>query len=179
MALLLFPQFATLVTLKLGYRLMDCHLTQKLQLPAQRTKTVALRGMTLVEVMMAASVLMLGILSSLFALQSGFQMIDTARKTTLASQILQSEVENLRLKNWSQIDALPASETLAVEDIDDSFSTVSHLFSCTRTVSQVRTNLKRVILVVQWTSYDGRTLTRQYETYFGKNGLNDYYYRTL
>jgi hypothetical protein len=32
---------------------------------------------------------------------------------------------------------------------------------------------------VEWTSYNGVQRARRYVTYFSKDGLNDYYYRTL
>src|SRR3954470_18211405 len=67
------------------------------------------RGFTIVEVTMAAFVLALGITTSITTMQYGMRMVDTARNMTLAGQIMQSEMEILRLQNWSQIAALPAS----------------------------------------------------------------------
>jgi prepilin-type N-terminal cleavage/methylation domain-containing protein len=134
------------------------------------------RGFSLVEVAIAATVLGLVFVSTMFGLQAGFQMMETARKTTLASQIMQSEIENLRLKNWAQLEDLDAMATVA---IDSSFSAVANAFSCVRVIEEERTNLKRVTLTVTWVSYDGISRSRSYTTYFAKNGLNDYYYRTL
>src|SRR5688500_5965266 len=58
---------------------------------------------TLLEVMMAATVLVLGISSSIIVLQYGMRAIDTARYTTLAGQILQSQMEKLLLLNWDHV----------------------------------------------------------------------------
>jgi len=64
------------------------------------------RAFTIVEVMIAAIVLALGITTSITTLQGGFQAVDVARNYTYASQVMQSEVERLRLKNWTQMQAL-------------------------------------------------------------------------
>eukprot|EP01036_Dinobryon_divergens_P041411 gene41411-54895_t len=61
---------------------------------------------------MAATVMILGIVTSLTTLQFGMRSVDTARSMTLASQIMQSEMEILRLQNWAQISALAASATV-------------------------------------------------------------------
>ena len=62
--------------------------------------------------MMAAIVMALGITTCITTLQYGMRAIDTARNMTLAAQIMQSQMEILRLQNWSQISALPASATV-------------------------------------------------------------------
>ncbi len=54
-------------------------------------------GFTLIEVMVAAIVLVLAITTAVTTLQRGFQALDTARQTTYASQVMQSELERLRL----------------------------------------------------------------------------------
>src|SRR3954471_24728441 len=74
-----------------------------------RPKLRSDRGFTIVEVTMAAFVLALGITTSITTMQYGMRMVDTARNMTLAGQIMQREMETLRLQNWTQIAALPAS----------------------------------------------------------------------
>ncbi|HXH86766.1 MAG TPA: hypothetical protein VNI35_08050 [Nitrospira sp.] len=64
-------------------------------------------GLTLVEVMAAAFVLILVLLSSITALQFGFKLVDNARMAVLADQAMQSQMENLRLLNWSYIGGTP------------------------------------------------------------------------
>ena len=87
------------------------------------------RAFTILEVMIATFVMSLVIGTSLIALQTGFKYIDVARGDTLASQIMQSEIERLRLMAWSKtaptgvvdsITELPASETV---DLSTMFST--------------------------------------------------------
>ena len=135
------------------------------------------RGFTLVEVMAALTVLILVLVSSIAAITIGFRLLEDARFSTLASQVLQSEMENLRLKNWTQLSTVPTSGSFTV---DSDINTASFgRFTCTRSISDVRTDMKQVTLSVTWRSMDGRAHSRQYTTYIGKDGLNDYYYRTF
>lgn len=60
-------------------------------------------GFTIIEVVIATTVMVLAISSSLIILQWGMRAIDDARYTTLAGQILQSQMEKLRLLSWSQL----------------------------------------------------------------------------
>lgn len=134
---------------------------------------------------MASFVLALGIATSIIALQSGFKFIDVARDTTLASQILQSEIERLRMMSWSTINALiPAGEdeAKATVDLATMFTTDVNLasrFSVVRHVAKdtARPNDVRFItLAVTWRSLDGREHTRRFQAKYIKNGLYDYYY---
>lgn len=127
--------------------------------------------MTLVEVMMGALVLTLVFFSTFSVMQKGFEMVDISRNTGLAGQILQSEIEDIRLKNWA---SLPADGTSNIT-LPSAFDTVAGRFAATRTVSSVNSDMKKVTVQVTWTAYTGRTHTRRYETYYTKGGLNDYY----
>jgi len=127
--------------------------------------------MTLIEVMIGALVLTLVFFSTFSVIQSGFEMIDVSRNTGLAGQILQSEIEDIRLKNWA---SLPADGTSTIT-LPSAFNTVTGRFAATRTVTSVNADMKKVTVQVTWTAYTGRTHTRRYETYYTKGGLNDYY----
>src|SRR5687767_1372146 len=92
-------------------------------LAPQRDRRHAGRGgFTIIEVTMATFVMAFGIATSIIALQTGFRALDVARDSTLASQIMQSEIERLRLWPWNNtstvavdsICELPASETVAL-----------------------------------------------------------------
>lgn len=69
------------------------------------------------EVAMASFVMAMGIATAIIALQTGFKFIDVARDTTLASQILQSEIERLRMMGWTAITALPEKENVPLRDM--------------------------------------------------------------
>lgn len=136
----------------------------------------------------------LGIATSILALQQGFRFLDVARGTTLASQILQSEVERLRMMSWTNILTLaaatdttapsPAGSPAGVEVFDGAayFSTAASLtgdFLITRTVALDAARPTQAALItvsVTWRSADGRTHTRSFETKYIKDGLYDYYY---
>lgn len=135
------------------------------------------QAFTLVEVMVAMTVLILVFVSSVSAITIGFRVMEDARMNTIASQILQSEMENVRLKNWTLISALPASEPFTVQSSIN--STTFNQFTCTRTITDVNSDLKQVVVSLTWKSMDGRMHDRRYMTMVGKNGLNDYFYRSL
>jgi Tfp pilus assembly protein PilV len=136
-------------------------------------------GFTIIEVAMATFVMALGIATSIVAMQAGFKHLDLARGTTLASQIIQSEMERIRLMSWTGVTALAASETF---DGGTSFSTSAKVvgkFSVTRTVTADAarpTEARNIVVRVSWTGYDGRAHTRSFDSTYVKNGLYDYYY---
>lgn len=144
-------------------------------------------GFTLIEVMLAALVMALGIATALTALQFGLRATDTARNMTLAGQIMQSEIEILRLQNWSQISALPASESVdpsttittgSGSSLDSTLSTIASRFQVTRAVADFsgRTDIKLITLTVRWAGVDGRNHQLTYQTRYARNGLADYFY---
>jgi hypothetical protein len=134
---------------------------------------------------MGTFVMALGISSAILAMQMGFKALNVARDTTLASQIMQSEIERLRLMPWSNpsvavdsISELPASETVALSTMFTTNPQLVAKFSVTRTAIDdgTRANVRYITLTVSWNSYDGRGHTRSFTTMYCKNGLYDYYY---
>jgi Tfp pilus assembly protein PilV len=140
-----------------------------------RSPDVSSRAFTIVEVMIAAIVLALGITTAITTLQGGFQAVDLARNYTYASQVMQSEVERLRLKNWTQVQALqdagPGTVTAPAVQ-----GTARGAFTCTRTIRDIKTDMKEITLVSVWRGYDGRSHTLRIVTRYGKTGLYDYFY---
>jgi uncharacterized protein (TIGR02598 family) len=156
------------------------------------------RGFTIVEVMVATAVMALVISTSITTLQVGFRTIDTARNTTIAGQVLQSLVEDLRLQTWTAVSALQPSPptagtltgNLATFDTasnhiqSGSFTGYSaaeaailNRFTITRTVTDApgQTGMKVVVFTATWTGIDGRSHTVNYTTYYAQNGLYAYY----
>jgi type II secretory pathway pseudopilin PulG len=143
------------------------------------------RGFTLFEVMLAACVLAMVIATSLTVVQTGMRAVDTARNMTLANQICQSAIEVLRLQNWSQISALPAVATVNIPSVissgssttlDTTLNAFTGLFTCTRTVTEPKTNMRMITITVTWTGNDGRPHSVSSQARYAKNGLNDYIY---
>lgn len=126
---------------------------------------------------MATFVMLFGVSTSLITMQRGFEAIDTARNITLAAQIMQSEMERIRLLNWS---SLPADDN----DVDlTAFFTnnpaLADKFTLTRIVADVSGKvgeMKTVTLTVDWTGATGSPHQRRFLTRYTKDGLYDYYY---
>jgi len=146
--------------------------------PARRRRAVS--GFTIVEVMMAAMVMAFAITTSITTMQRGFLALDTARNITIAGQIMQSEFEKMRLVPWATVDAYAAStDPLAVDSSFTSNSFIGTRFTMARTVTLIHTGMKQITLTVTWRNYDGRSLSRSYSSYYGQNGLYDYFYNSL
>jgi Tfp pilus assembly protein PilV len=131
---------------------------------------------TLVELMIAAGVMLAGIVGMIQVVISGSEMLDVSRKQTVAMQIIHGQIDGIRLNDWSTVNGLPTSSTNVT--INSSLQTVSNGFTCRRTISSVKTNLKQVTFTVTWTSNTGRTYSRSGSTYVSKNGLYVTYQRS-
>lgn len=138
--------------------------------PLLLRRHIRTRAFTLVEVMVAATILLFGIVSAITVYQRGMQALDTARKLSAASRLMQSEMERLRLMSWAQLDNLEQSGNTAVE------TSASLSFSCTREIRDVKTNMKEITLATMWRGYDGREHVARLITRYGRSGLNDYFY---
>ena len=154
-------------------------------MPVPRLQSRA--GFTILEVGMASFVLAMAIATAVTVLQHGLRAVDTARNMTLAGQIMQSEMEILRLQNWAQICALPEKATVDPTttitsgnstSLDSTLSTIASRFTCTRTVADItgRVNIKLITLQVRWSGVDGRSHSVSYQTRYAKDGLSDYFY---
>lgn len=126
---------------------------------------------------MATFVMIFGISTSLITMQRGFESIDTARNITLAAQIMQSEMERIRLLNWS---SLPTDDSdVDLEDFFTSNPSLADKFSLARTVADVSGKvgeMKSVTLTVTWNGVTGTPHQRRFVTRYTKDGLYDYYY---
>lgn len=126
---------------------------------------------TILEVMVAAAVLAFGIVSVVTASQRGLQALDSARNLSAASQLMQSELERLRLMNWAQLQALQDSGATAV-----TLEGAPGRFTCAREIRDVKVGMKEITLAAQWRGYDGREHSARLITRYGRTGLNDYFY---
>lgn len=133
--------------------------------------------------MVAAAIMALAISTSITVLQRGFLSLDTARNITLAGQIMQSELEKMRLKNWTHINAFPTANTEI--PIDTSFTSnpfVGNRFKLFREVEEINmgtgVGMRKITLTVQWKSFDARVYSRRYLSYYGQKGLYDYFYNS-
>lgn len=143
---------------------------------------------------MATFILAFGIATSLTAIQYGMRQIDTARSMTLAGQIVQSEIEILRLQNWAQIVSLQTAQSSLTTPtkidpattitsgssttLDTRLATIASRFVCTRLIEDIsgRSNIKRITLQVAWEGIDGHVHNLSFQTRYARNGLSDYFY---
>lgn len=163
-----------------------------------RAKNTA--GFTIVEVMMASVILVVGFIGMIQGITIGSEMLATARRQTLAAQILDHEIGKLRLKDWSYISTLSSSSSATYSSDQASINTAIAAsgvsFNLASTVTTITTDLREVAFTVTWTksgtttaattatgswlnqlsfsssSPIARTYTRKSTAYFGKYGLN-------
>jgi Tfp pilus assembly protein PilV len=138
-------------------------------------------GFTIAEVVFSVFVMALGISTSIIAMQAAFKQMDLARGTTIAAQILQSEMERLRMMSWTSLSALETAYPTQTYDGATNFTTNSAVvgkYSVTRTIADDAANseIKDINVAVTWSTYDGRSHTRAFSAIYAKNGLYDYYY---
>lgn len=128
---------------------------------------------------MATFVMALGISTSVIAMQTGFKSIDVARDTTLASQIIQSEIERIRLMSWTSITTMEEKEKVDISAMFTSSVKVTERFSVVRTKEDLAGyggEVKVINVYVSWKGYDGRSHQMSMPTYYAKNGLYDFFY---
>lgn len=157
-------------------------------------------GFTLVEVMMASVILVVGLMGMIQGVTIGSEMMATARRQTLASQILEHEIGKLRLADWTTVSGLAnasaATYTSDQASLNTAIAASGVTFNLARSVASVTTDLYEVTLTVTWTksgtttaattasgswfnklAFSGsapiaRTYTRKSVAYFSKYGLN-------
>lgn len=112
---------------------------------------------------MAAIILVVGFMGMIQAITLGSEMMATARRQTLAAQILEHEIGKLRLTSWS---GMPAAGTYAYPDADPDSQFAGAIAACgltttNITLSRTTTNLdpdgdgtadlKEVVFTLVWT----------------------------
>lgn len=135
-------------------------------------------GFTIADVMISTLVLAFVIMTSLTLVQYGIRATDNARSTTIAGQIAQSVMEDTRMLPWSTVSTLASGAVTIGESFTANNSAAAALvnrFTITRTLSDVTTTMKRIDVTAAWTGIDGRPHSLKYTSYYGQNGLHDYY----
>lgn len=169
-------------------------------MPVRRPK--AQRAFSIIEVMMATTILLVGFIGVMQAVTIGTEYLDTAKKLQVADQIVTAEVEKLRGSDWSNIVNLPATGAIAVSstgvisgdttrfalsghtaglnDDNTELCALAKGFSCSFTREYLRptsataanATYLKVTYVIRWTTNTGRAQTHQVATFLGKNGLH-------
>jgi Tfp pilus assembly protein PilV len=141
--------------------------------------------MTMAEVLIAAVLLSFVIMSSLTALSQSYSFVRHARQVTLASQILQTVMEDMRLRNYSELKVYAAqtqpvnlTSLLASERFSSAFTTgytLSATFATLVVSAPSQPGKISLELSVNWTE-NGAPFVRKTVTYFSEQGLSDYIY---
>ncbi len=108
---------------------------------------------------MATVILVVGIMGMIQAVTIGAEMLATARRQTLAAQIITHEIEKLRLKSWAQIQSLGDASATAYTsyDTDGQFTDAINASGVSTadwkiavSVADLTTNLREVTFTVTW-----------------------------
>lgn len=130
---------------------------------------------TLLEVMMAVTILALTITTAITTMQRAFNNLDATRNVDIGCRILQCQMEKERLLTWAQV-----SDATYKAAIDSAFTgdpTVAGRFSLSRQTALVANRggkLLQITLTVTWKNYDGHSSSRSQTTYYGNGGLYTY-----
>ncbi|MFH1497593.1 MAG: hypothetical protein ABII82_07180 [Verrucomicrobiota bacterium] len=136
-------------------------------------------GLTLIEVMLSAGLLAFGLIAAIVCIQISTRDLDVARTATAVAQVMQNELERLRMEDWDGISALPAQEVIDLGVTFAADSVLGGRVVVTREVADVAdfADMKEIVIRANWTSaVDGRPYERTYRMRYTKNGLHDYYY---
>jgi Tfp pilus assembly protein PilV len=156
---------------------------------------------SIVEVMMATTILLVGFIGLIQALTIMSESVDTARKQQVAQQIATAEIEKLRGKDWTTIANLPSSATITIgaagaitgdltsfalsnytataADDNTTLARLANGFTCSFTRTLLRptgataatVTFVKIAYTVSWTSNTGRAHRHTIDTYLGQNGL--------
>jgi Tfp pilus assembly protein PilV len=115
---------------------------------------------TIVEVMMAATILVVGFMGMIQAITIGSEMLATARRQTLAAQILEHEIGKLRLTSWSSLPAT-GTATVSLDSYFDNAIAACGLTASSITLSRTTTaidpdgdgtaDMKNITFTLAWT----------------------------
>jgi Tfp pilus assembly protein PilV len=135
------------------------------------------RGITIIEVAMAALIMGLVLATAVTTLQRAFISLQNARDLNIASQMLQSEMEKMRLADWTTVNSFTAAS--APVTLDPAFTSnpyVGNRFMLSRSVTDPKTDTRIITLLVVWRGADNRLLSRRLAMRYSRNGLYDYFY---
>lgn len=127
--------------------------------------------------MVGSAVLTLVLAGSFSGLGQALCISEVVQSSNFAAQLLQSEMDEIHLLQWSEVNSLEGTKSF---DPRKNFSTVPlRDYSCTQIVSAKGGSQKEIRLIVEWTDLRGKRHSQEYVTYYTKEGLFDYSYRSL
>lgn len=123
-------------------------------------------GFTMVEMLVSITILAMGLLSLGVLFPMGIRTTILTKQNTQAMEYAQQKIEFLRMLDYSDADLSNGSHGPELYSMDNS----DDIFSLTYTIQDdvPVTDMKRVIVSVQWTKQGGGTMTRQIKTYISR-----------
>jgi type II secretory pathway pseudopilin PulG len=147
-----------------------------------RTKTLGTRAATLVEVVIAVSIVAISAAGLISALGYGFTATQTLRENQRGTQILLEKAETLRLYNWDQVNSngfIPSSFT-AVYDPQSSGASAGIIYYGNVSVGafpggeDYHTNMRQITLTLNWTNANNRGQQRTLVTAIARDVEQNY-----
>lgn len=143
-------------------------------------------GMTLVEVLIAATLLAFVIMSTLTTVSYSLSTLRMARNSTRLHEYMNSYIEELRVRPYADIQAFaalaqPVNLTTAITTESMAAAlpenvTASGLFTTLTASAPMQMGMISLELTMTWTESSGLTRTKKTYTTFSENGLSDQYY---
>jgi prepilin-type N-terminal cleavage/methylation domain-containing protein len=144
------------------------------------------RAFTLIEVMIAAVIVMMIAVSLWAGLSFDFVVLRTARENLRATQILTQRMEAIRLLTWSQLSNCPASFQDSYYPSGITNNTVGVIYQGTITVATpdsipdtapYKSQMRLITASISWTNYNGGQPiihTRQMQSQVACLGMQNY-----
>jgi type II secretory pathway pseudopilin PulG len=159
-------------------------LTMRIQIAQlKRVTFVGTLAYSMIELLVAVSVLAIMFVSLYSGFSAGFAIIQVARENLRATQILQEKMETIRLYTWDQINTPGFIPTNFLEDFYAVSTNAGTGIKYTGTVAIAQAplsesysnDLKLVTIQVRWSSAKVPR-TREMSTFVTRNGLQNYIY---
>lgn len=144
------------------------------------------RAFTLIEIMIAMTIFSLVAASSFACLRMGMLLVENARHSTRACQLMQSEIERVRALGWNNVKIIDEKTftlqelinlNLVSEDTGKRYgsSNLEYPYKLKRTFpNSDPDNYRVMLLTVTWKDSGGKDYAREYIAQYTNGGLFDY-----
>lgn len=152
----------------------------------QIQKNTGRLAFSMVEVLVAMSIIGILFVSMYGGISSGFAVVHSARETMRANQLMLEKMETIRLYTWEQINSngfvAPTFSASFYPLITNEYSNPNDLrFYGTVAITApgvsdaYSTNMRKVVVTLNWTN-GGISHSRQMETLVSEYGMQNYIY---
>ena len=152
---------------------MELWLSKGLNILITRKRLNDTAGFTLLEAMIATMILGFVLVSVLGLTSQYFRYLADMRLSARSSQVLQQQMEDIRLLTWNNLQSLPSTFT----DPNDSEGIYAGTITLTPYDSYSgTTTVTKITLGVSWQGKGGRSVTNKLSSLVSDGGLNTYIY---